>query len=311
MSRKHQEKQQARARARREQERSQQRSQRRIVIAVVVVALAAAGALAWWLLVGQDDTPEVAASETPSAAPSSSPAATPSPGASASPVEESAAPTAGESADPSAVPADPDATEATEATAPCPPPTDAPEPDTSLQFDQAPPPDVTETVIATIETTCGTIVAELDGAAAPQTVSSFVFLAEEGFYDGTPFHRVQADFVIQGGDPTGTGTGGPGYAFDDELTLSEQVVADNDGLYPRGTLAMANSGPNTNGSQFFVVQAEPGYPFPPDYAVFGTVTEGMDVVDDIANGPVTGPSADQAVDPARIIDIVLEPATTP
>ncbi len=301
MSKKHQEKQLARTRARREEERARQRSQRRIVVAVVVVALAAAGALAWWLLAGNDDEPDVFASESPSAAPSAS--AEPSATASASEAAPTGSPTAGESAAPGA--ADDTETE-TEATAPCPPPTDAPEPDTSLQWDQPPPADLTGTVVATIETTCGTIVAELDADAAPQTVASFSFLADNSFYIGTPFHRVMPDFVIQGGDPTGTGTGGPGYSFDDELDLAEQVVADNDGLYPRGTVAMANSGPDTNGSQFFIVQADPGYPFPPDYTVFGIVTEGMDVVDDIANGPTTGPNGDQAVDPARIIDVVVE-----
>jgi cyclophilin family peptidyl-prolyl cis-trans isomerase len=194
------------------------------------------------------------------------------------------------------------------ATGPCPTPTDAPQPDTTLQYAAPPPTEgVAGTYRATIDTTCGTIVAELDADAAPQTVASFAFLADEGFYAGVPFHRIQEQFVIQGGDPTGTGTGGPGYTFDDELALAERLVADNDGNYPRGTVAMANSGPNSNGSQFFVVQADGGYPFPPDYAVFGEVVEGMEVVDDIAAGPTTGPNGDEAVDPARILSVDVAP----
>lgn len=181
----------------------------------------------------------------------------------------------------------------------------APEPNTEMAFD-APPPDdyAAGMVTATVETTCGRIVFALDADAAPQTVSSFAFLADEGFYAGVPFHRVQDQFVIQGGDPTGTGSGGPGYTFDDELTLAQETV-DANGNYPRGTVAMANSGANTNGSQFFVVQAAEGYAFPPNYAVFGTVVEGMDIVDRIAQGPVGGPNGDLAVDPVRMISVTI------
>jgi cyclophilin family peptidyl-prolyl cis-trans isomerase len=167
-------------------------------------------------------------------------------------------------------------------------------------------------VSAVVETTCGTIVLELDAAAAPQTVGNFVALAEDGYYDGVGFHRVIEGFMIQGGDPTGTGSGClddscaerlPGYTFADELTLAEEVVAEAGG-YPRGTLAMANAGPDTNGSQFFVVQGTPGYPLPPQYAVFGAVTSGMDVVDRIAQGPVDGQIA---VDPVVILSVTVQP----
>lgn len=165
-----------------------------------------------------------------------------------------------------------------------------------------------ETVTAVLRTTCGDVAIDLDASAAPTTVGNFVALAEDGYYDGVGFHRVIDGFMIQGGDPTGTGTGCvddtcqtrlPGYLFGDELGLAEEVV-DEAGGYPRGTLAMANSGPDSNGSQFFIVQASPGYPLPPQYAVFGEVTSGMEVVDRIAQGPVDG---QLAVDPVRILGV--------
>ena len=133
---------------------------------------------------------------------------------------------------------------------------------------------------ATISTTQGDITVELFPGESPKTANNFAFLASEGFYDDTVIHRVVPGFVVQMGDPTGTGSGGPGYKFDDEL-----AAARNRG-YSRGILAMANSGPNTNGSQFFICLAAAG--LPPAYAVFGEVTEGMDVVDDIAGQPRRG-----------------------
>ena len=132
--------------------------------------------------------------------------------------------------------------------------------------------DLAKTYTAVIDTNHGAITIALDPERAPQTVNNFVFLAREGFYDGVIFHRVIPGFVIQGGDPTGTGTGGPGYKFRDEL--------DKPGSYQRGTVAMANAGPNTNGSQFFVVLGKVGLPHA--YTIFGEVTDGMDAVDSIA-----------------------------
>ena len=134
--------------------------------------------------------------------------------------------------------------------------------------------DPAKTYTATIETTAGTMTAQLFASEAPRTVNNFVFLAREGFYADVNFHRVISGFMIQGGDPTGTGTGGPGYRFEDE-PVSRQ--------YLRGTLAMANAGPNTNGSQFFVMHAD--YPLPPDYTIFGKLISGEEVVDAIANAP--------------------------
>ncbi len=134
---------------------------------------------------------------------------------------------------------------------------------------------------ARIVTSCGTIVVNLYEDRTPKTANSFVFLAREGFYDGTIFHRVEPGFVIQGGDPTGTGEGGPGYTVEDEL-----VAARHEG-YPAGTLAMANAGPNTNGSQFFLTLGQAGQ-LPPNYTVFGRVIEGLDVVERIGGLPVHG-----------------------
>jgi cyclophilin family peptidyl-prolyl cis-trans isomerase len=149
---------------------------------------------------------------------------------------------------------------------------------------------------ATIITSCGEIDIELYSSESPATVNNFVFLARDGFYDATIIHRVVPGFVIQMGDPTGTGRGGPGYRFADEL-----AAARNRG-YTRGTLAMANSGPGTNGSQFFVCLDD--VRLPPNYAVFGEVTAGMDVVDRIAAVPVHGSSPLQTifVETIRICD---------
>ncbi len=142
------------------------------------------------------------------------------------------------------------------------------------QYDSAPDltVDLATTYTAKVQTNHGDITLELLPERSPQTVNNFVFLAREGFYDGVIFHRVIKDFMIQGGDPTGTGTGGPGYKFRDEL--------EGDGTYSRGTVAMANSGPNTNGSQFFIVHKDTGLPH--SYTIFGKVTDGIDVVDSIA-----------------------------
>ena len=119
----------------------------------------------------------------------------------------------------------------------------------------------------------GAIAIELFDDDAPKTVANFKKLAEDGFYDGVIFHRVIKDFMIQGGDPTGTGTGGPGYTFEDEF---------NDNKVERGALAMANAGPNTNGSQFFIVTADATPWLDGKHTVFGRVTDGMDAVDAIS-----------------------------
>jgi cyclophilin family peptidyl-prolyl cis-trans isomerase len=136
---------------------------------------------------------------------------------------------------------------------------------------------------ATLKTTKGDIRIQLLADQAPKTVNNFVFLAREGFYEGVPFHRVIRPFMIQTGDPTGTGAGGPGYRFDDELPPK--------GSYDPGVVAMANAGPNTNGSQFFICSGDQsrGLNNYPNYTQFGRVVSGMDVVTALASVPV-GPS---------------------
>jgi len=141
----------------------------------------------------------------------------------------------------------------------------------------APPPmtiDTSKQYTATIETEKGNLVLELFASDVPVTVNNFVFLAREGFYDGTTFHRVVPDFVAQGGDPTGTGTGTPGYSFADEFTEHTHVT---------GALSMANSGANTNGCQFFITYA-PQPHLDGKHSVFGQLIEGMDVLEEIEQG---------------------------
>ena len=133
----------------------------------------------------------------------------------------------------------------------------------------------------TIETNKGTIIFETYDADAPKTVDNFLTLAGKGFYDGVIFHRVIEGFMIQGGDPTGTGSGGPGYSFADELNPDTESYKLG---YARGTVAMANAGPNTNGSQFFIMHKDT--PLPHAYTIFGRVVSGMEVVDIIADSPV-------------------------
>lgn len=146
---------------------------------------------------------------------------------------------------------------------------------------------------ATIETTEGTIEVDLFAEGSPRTVNNFVFLARDGFYDDVIFHRVIEGFMVQGGDPQGTGTGGPGYRFEDELEVAEERG------YPRGTLAMANAGPDTNGSQFFIMHQDNA--LPPNYSVFGEVTDGIDVVDAIAATQTD--ARDRPVEEVRITGI--------
>jgi cyclophilin family peptidyl-prolyl cis-trans isomerase len=151
------------------------------------------------------------------------------------------------------------------------------------KFTSAPPMciDPKKSYTATIQTDVGTITAKLDPVAAPKTTNNFVFLAGYHFFDGIIFHRVVPQFVIQGGDPTGTGSGGPGYQFADELPKA--------GAYKIGSLAMANSGVNTNGSQFFIITGQQGVSLPANYSLFGQVSAGGDVMTKI--------NADGAADP--------------
>jgi peptidyl-prolyl cis-trans isomerase B (cyclophilin B) len=145
-----------------------------------------------------------------------------------------------------------------------------------------------------LQTNKGAIALELFDGDAPKTVENFLKLARDGFYDGVVFHRVIPDFMIQGGDPTGTGRGGPGYTFEDEF---------NDHKVARGALAMANAGPNTNGSQFFIVTTGAAPWLDGKHTVFGAVTEGMDVVDAIESTETDG--SDRPVEDQRIERVEL------
>jgi cyclophilin family peptidyl-prolyl cis-trans isomerase len=136
--------------------------------------------------------------------------------------------------------------------------------------------DLNKKYSVTLNTKQGSIVIELNTQNTPIASNNFVYLAQQGFYNGTTFHRVIDGFMIQGGDPRGDGTGSPGYRFDDEEVVGE---------YQRGTVAMANSGPNTNGCQFFIMHQD--YNLPKNYVIFGKVVEGLEVVDAIATAPVT------------------------
>jgi peptidylprolyl isomerase len=133
---------------------------------------------------------------------------------------------------------------------------------------------------ATMTTSLGEVVIALDALKAPKTVNNFVFLALNHYYDGVIFHRIINGFMCQGGDPTGTGRGGPGYKFQDELPKPRE--------YQVGSLAMANSGPHTNGSQFFIVSGGSGVGLPPQYSLFGQVVKGLDIVDTMQNVPTGG-----------------------
>jgi len=155
-------------------------------------------------------------------------------------------------------------------------PVDPPAPDGSSEklqhFDAEPPMviDVEKRYTAKMVTSKGTMVMALDPIAAPRTVNNFVYLARYHYFDGIVFHRIIPGFVIQGGDPEGAGMGGPGYRFADELPKP--------GRYRVGSLAMANAGPDTNGSQFFVISGPDGMRLPPSYSLFGKVVSGLDVV---------------------------------
>ena len=151
------------------------------------------------------------------------------------------------------------------------PPADGSAPKT-MRFDQAPPMclDLSKRYGAVMLTSKGEITFSLDATGAPRTVNNFVFLARYHYYDDVAFHRIIPGFVVQGGDPTGSGSGGPGYRFEDELPKA--------GRYELGSLAMANAGPNTNGSQFFIISGPQGTQLPPLYALFGKAVSGLDVI---------------------------------
>lgn len=157
--------------------------------------------------------------------------------------------------------------------------------------------DINKSYTAILHTEAGDIEVALNAKETPLTVNNFVWLSQKGFYNGTIFHRVMKGFMIQGGDPKGDGTGGPGYQFKDEAFSGE---------YTRGTIAMANAGPNTNGSQFFIMHAN--YQLPKNYVIFGHVTKGLEAVDKIAEASVTaGPSGEPSkpVTPIKVTSVEI------
>lgn len=164
----------------------------------------------------------------------------------------------------------------------------------------APPPmtiDVKKEYFATLKTTKGDIKIQLLPTESPKTVNNFVFLSRDGFYNGVKFHRIIKNFMIQTGDPLGNGTGGPGYTFDDELPIKRPYIP--------GVVAMANAGPNTNGSQFFICSGPDAMNLTsqPNYTIFGYVTQGMDVVHAIENSPVQADARGEKSQPTEDIRI--------
>lgn len=151
-----------------------------------------------------------------------------------------------------------------------------------------------KTYTATLETNQGSIDVAFFQDDAPNTVNNFVCLAKDGYYDGTPFHRIIKGFMVQGGDPTGTGMGGPGYKFADEKVTKD---------YEPGTLAMANAGPNTNGSQFFICHVDLKGRLPKNYTIFGKVTNGLDIVDKIASVPVRSSRSGEPSSPVEPVTL--------
>ena len=166
-----------------------------------------------------------------------------------------------------------------------------------MQFDSPPEMEIDSdrSYSAEMVTSLGSMTIHLDPVRAPRTVNSFVFLARQGFFDGVIFHRVIDGFMAQGGDPTGTGRGGPGYRFADELPQP--------GRYELGSLVMANAGPDTNGSQFFIITGPSGVGLPPQYSLFGKVVKGFEVADamqKVAVGPGDRPVEDVVIESVTI-----------
>ena len=181
---------------------------------------------------------------------------------------------------------------------PCPPAAGAPARTTT--FEKAPPTcvDLAKAYTAEMQTTKGSMVIALDVKNAPKTVNNFVVLARYKYFDGIAFHRIVPGFVIQGGDPMQTGTGGPGYKFEDELPKA--------GSYKLGSLAMANSGANTNGSQFFIITGDTGTSLPPQYSLFGQVTQGLDVVKAIEETGITGTQDGKPSEVVKILSVTIK-----
>jgi cyclophilin family peptidyl-prolyl cis-trans isomerase len=269
MSKRSRDRQLAKLAARRQAERSAASRRRSLITGVVVGVLALVVAvIGMGVFLGGDDPSASPSTPPPTTSPSVSASPTPEPGSKTGTVTPTAATETGDVA----------------CGADAPPEAGEPKP----QF-AGPPPmtiDPKATYTATMETSCGTIVIELDPGRAPQTVNSFVFLAEKGYFDGQYFHRLDTSIdVIQGGDPTGAGAGGPGYSIPDELNGKL--------TYTPGTIAMANAGPNSGGSQFFIITGPNGTNLDanPNYTIFGMIVDGLQVAVRIQRLPILDPQA--------------------
>jgi cyclophilin family peptidyl-prolyl cis-trans isomerase len=268
MSKRSRDRQLAKLAARRQAERDAATRRRNLIVGAVAGVLALVVVIVGLGFLLGDDTDVAAPSISPTASPTGTPSPSPEPGTQTGTVTPTAATDSGEVA----------------CGAEAPSTAGEPKP----QF-AGPPPmkiDGKATYTATMVTSCGAIVIELDAKRAPQTVNSFVFLARQGYFDGQYFHRLDTSIdVIQGGDPSGTGTDGPGYAIPDELKGNES--------YTPGTIAMANGGPNTGGSQFFIITGPAGTNLDgnPNYTIFGHVTEGLDVAQRIQALPIVDPDS--------------------
>jgi cyclophilin family peptidyl-prolyl cis-trans isomerase len=269
MSKRSRDRQLAKLAARRQAERSAASRRRSLITGVVVGVLALiAAVVGMGVFLGGDEPSATPSTPPPTTSPSVSASPTPEPGSKTGTVTPTAATETGD------VACGADA------------PREAGEP--KPQFAGPPPMTIDEkaTYTATMQTSCGSIVIELDASRAPQTVNSFVFLAEKGYFDGQYFHRLDTSIdVIQGGDPTGAGAGGPGYSIPDELNGKLS--------YTPGTIAMANAGPNSGGSQFFIITGPDGTNLDanPNYTIFGEVVEGLQVAVRIQRLPILDPQA--------------------
>jgi cyclophilin family peptidyl-prolyl cis-trans isomerase len=268
MSKRSRDRQLAKLAARRQAERDAAMRRRNLIVGSVVGVLAVVVVIVGLGVLLGEDTGAASPSQSPSVSPSASASPSAEPGTKTGTVTPTAANESGDVACGAEAPAK----------------AGKPKP----QF-AGPPPmtiDRKSTYRATMVTSCGTIVIELDAKRAPQTVNSFVFLANEGYFDGQYFHRLDTSIdVIQGGDPSGTGQAGPGYTIPDELTGSES--------YTPGTLAMANAGANTGGSQFFIITGPNGTNLDgnPNYTIFGEIVEGLGVAEEIQVLPILDPNA--------------------
>jgi cyclophilin family peptidyl-prolyl cis-trans isomerase len=286
MSKRSRDRQLAKLAARRQAERSAATRRRNLIVGSVAGVVSLVVVIVGLNVLLGDDTPVGSPSPTSSTSPSGSPSPSAAPGTKTGTVTPTAANESGEVA----------------CGAEAPPEAGKPKP----QF-AGPPPmkiDPKATYTATVETSCGTIVIELDAKRAPTTVNSFVFLAKEGYFDGQYVHRLDTSIdVVQGGDPTGTGSGGPGYAIPDELKGDE--------TYTPGTLAMANAGPNTGGSQFFLITGPAGTNLDgnPNYTIFGHVVEGLDVAKTIQALPIVDASSGDIAGQRPVKAIYIESVT--